>query len=493
MAAERSDSDDSGVSGVDSDVGDVGDRGDVGDVGDVGDRGEILVSRDADVAELADTSLRNTLEFAVLLAVEGKKLRPPLPFPAALKSFLRLQKLDKTSLPMVRRAVVADEKFRDRLALVANLDLVDELGIVWLQRHDGWQVRVLELQAAARAEAEAESAELALRRSERRREAAEQASARAQAQLLSQRDDIAREQARREKAATSAAVATAEAGAVRRELEQLQREVAKLRAALASETDRADRASADAAVASDLVRSLEVLRDQMLAQRAAAEQQHPERTEVVATAPAPGHAEAAHALRQAAAATRDLAEALASAAGALAVAPTTELTTTAQPPVKSGQRRAARRKPIAIPGGMYGDSVAAAVHLLRTPHVVTLVDGYNVAKLAWPHLVLIEQRECCIDALEELARRFGSDIRVIFDGADVVGASSRRRLIRVRYSPAGVIADDVIRAEVAALPPSTPLVVVTNDQAIAADVRPLGVNVLSSDALLAAAGRIVAK
>jgi predicted RNA-binding protein with PIN domain len=151
--------------------------------------------------------------------------------------------------------------------------------------------------------------------------------------------------------------------------------------------------------------------------------------------------------------------------------------------------RPTRRKAIAIPGGVYGDSVAAATHLLRTPNVCFVVDGYNVAKLAWPQFDLLRQRESCIGLLEDLARRFGTDIRVVFDGADVVGASAGRRLIRVQYSPAGITADDVIRADVASLPAHTPVVVVTNDHEIASDVRGMGANVLSSETLLAVGGR----
>jgi len=52
-----------------------------------------------------------------------------------------------------------------------------------------------------------------------------------------------------------------------------------------------------------------------------------------------------------------------------------------------------------------------------------------------------------------------------------------------------VSADDVIRDEVAALPARTPVVVVTNDQAIVVDVRSAGANVVSSDMMLAVAGR----
>ncbi len=79
---------------------------------------------------------------------------------------------------------------------------------------------------------------------------------------------------------------------------------------------------------------------------------------------------------------------------------------------------------------------------------------------------------------------------VVFDGADVIGAhSASRRLARVVYSTAGVSADDVIRAEVAATPPHRPVIVVTNDQAVRRSVAALGANLISSDAFLALARR----
>ena len=74
---------------------------------------------------------------------------------------------------------------------------------------------------------------------------------------------------------------------------------------------------------------------------------------------------------------------------------------------------------------------------------------------------------------------------VVFDGSDVIGAhSARRRLVRVRYSPAGVTADDVIRAEVGAANTSRAVVVVTNDGAVRRDVAAAGANTVSSDAFL---------
>ena len=115
-----------------------------------------------------------------------------------------------------------------------------------------------------------------------------------------------------------------------------------------------------------------------------------------------------------------------------------------------------------------------------------LVDGYNVAKLAWPDLDCAGQRIVLLDAIENLARRFGSDITVVFDGADVIGAAAdRRRIVRVVFSPDDVIADDVIRDEVRRLPATRPVVVVTNDQQIVRDVRAMGANTITSEQLLA--------
>ena len=91
-----------------------------------------------------------------------------------------------------------------------------------------------------------------------------------------------------------------------------------------------------------------------------------------------------------------------------------------------------------------------------------------------------------LDAIENLARRFGCDITVVFDGAGVVGAATdRRRIVRVVFSPDDVIADDVIRDEVRRLPTSRPVVVVTNDQQIVRDVRSMGANTLASEQLVA--------
>jgi predicted RNA-binding protein with PIN domain len=143
------------------------------------------------------------------------------------------------------------------------------------------------------------------------------------------------------------------------------------------------------------------------------------------------------------------------------------------------------RRPLALPGGVARESARATEFLLRSGAVV-FVDGYNVTKLAWPDEELAVQRARGLDLADDLARRLGTELVVVFDGAAVVGSHSRqRRLVRVTYSPPGVTADDVIRAEVAAVPTSRPVVVVTNDQAVRRDVSAAGANLISSDAFLA--------
>ncbi len=155
-------------------------------------------------------------------------------------------------------------------------------------------------------------------------------------------------------------------------------------------------------------------------------------------------------------------------------------------PAKS---RALRRTPLAIPGGLFGDSEAAASHLIKQPNVALLVDGYNLAKLGWPGLSLEHQRDSSLDALEALVRRTGVRTIVMFDGADIPATTARRRLVRVRFSPPDVSADDAIRALLGELPIEQPVIVATNDQAIVRDVRGAGANVISSDQLLALARR----
>ncbi|MFZ4812302.1 MAG: NYN domain-containing protein, partial [Ilumatobacteraceae bacterium] len=146
--------------------------------------------------------------------------------------------------------------------------------------------------------------------------------------------------------------------------------------------------------------------------------------------------------------------------------------------------------PIGLPGGVFGTSLEAAQYLARHPGVLVVVDGYNVAKLRWPSIDLEQQREQCVAACEDVSRRYGTDLTVVFDGSTVPGGSTGAgRLVRVVFSPEGVTADDVIRDIVGGLSVDRGVVVVTNDKAIIVDVRTKGANPISSEQLLALSGR----
>ncbi len=398
---------------------------------------------------LTDRVLQSALEFAVGIAAAGSKLRPPLPFPSGLKPYLRFHRLPPTALTKVREAVAADRVFLGRLGMVATDELVDEVGMLWLTRPEGWQASAAAIAAKAEEVSGDDAAEL--RREQRRRDAAEASAIRSRVEVASLREQLDVERAARSALEKEAAAAQGELTATRIRMSELERSVQKRARGADSAAAMAGSAEAELIDMRDELRAVVAARDAALADRAA-----------VHGGPS-GDIERVRAL---------LTEALALTRG----------------PSPSARRR--HRSPIALPGGVYGNSEVAGEHLLRTTDAVVLVDGYNVAKLGWPGLALDRQRDLCIEAAENLARRWGCLIHIVFDGASVVGATARaRRLVRVSFSPEGVIADDVLRAEVAALDLDRPVVVVTNDKAIIADVRVAGANVVASDTFLALARR----
>jgi hypothetical protein len=395
--------------------------------------------------------LRPVIEFAVAIAAEGQKLRPPIAYPAALKPFLRQPRIPSSALGKLRRAIDADPDFRRRLAAGALPELVDPIGIEWLRREDGWEARVAALVAAREGAASEADEQSALRRAERRREAAEHAAARTRLELVAL-------QARVEELTAQLTSERSAGRDSRGDLDALRAEVAAAKRDARHANDRAEAARARLA-------GVEASRDAAIHRAEAAELQ---RDALLADRAERGGVEVSGAqvmeLRDLARSARGLADRLASLI---------EVGTTG-------------RVALALPGGIARDGRRAAEFLLRAPGALVLVDGYNVAKLAWPHDELARQRERCLDLVDDLARRFGADLTVVFDGADIVGAhATRRRMARVVYSPAGVIADDVIRAEVAAAPIERAVVVVTNDQAIRRDVAAAGANWLTSESLLA--------
>ena len=125
--------------------------------------------------------------------------------------------------------------------------------------------------------------------------------------------------------------------------------------------------------------------------------------------------------------------------------------------------------------------------LLTLPRVHLLVDGYNVTKTGWPGAPLDVQRDRLVAGLATLVARTGAETTVVFDAAETATRPLVRppRGVRVRFTPEGVIADDVIRQFVAAEPEGRTVVVVTSDRAVVADVvRKAGVRAVASAALV---------
>jgi predicted RNA-binding protein with PIN domain len=129
--------------------------------------------------------------------------------------------------------------------------------------------------------------------------------------------------------------------------------------------------------------------------------------------------------------------------------------------------------------------------LLALPSVHLIIDGYNVTKTGYPELTLADQRDRLTGQLSALAARTSAEVTLVFDGAGVISVPAvTPRGVRLLFSDPGVLADDVIRALVAAEPEGRPVVVVTSDRAVADSVRRRGAHPVPSAVLIARFGRI---
>lgn len=413
------------------------------------------------MSELADVEhrhLRSAIEFAVAMAEEVQKRKLSVGVPKELRPMFGKPRIPSGALGKLRRAIDADDTFREVVARGALPELVDEAGRLWLQRPDGWQQRLVDVVARVEADEEEADVRSALRREEKRRRAAEQAAVRVEADVV--------------EAQTLAAARAAEIDRLRADLDKADDEIAALRTELIDVRNEARHA-----------------RDRETAARERAERLEADRTAAPASSPAaPSEPDGPPTGAEPGVDPDDLRRAI-EAADAVVSELRSLLPPDSSPDSSSGSspdgpsRR--RREPLALPGGVLASSAHAARALLRSDATV-LVDGYNVAKLGWPDLPLDRQRDVLLEGVENLARRFGADLTVVFDGSSVTGAhTDRRRTVRVVYSPEGVTADDVIRDEVDRLPPTRAVVVVTNDAEIVRDVKAAGANAVPSNAFLA--------
>ena len=140
--------------------------------------------------------------------------------------------------------------------------------------------------------------------------------------------------------------------------------------------------------------------------------------------------------------------------------------------------------PSAAPGRSRSADPAMLSSWLQLPAAHLIVDGYNVTKTGYPELALVDQRDRLIRGLASLAARTSADITVVFDGAAVTTAQPPGRGVRVLFSAAGVIADDVIRKLVAEEPPGRVVVVASSDREVVTGVTKSGARTVASSVLL---------
>ena len=426
--------------------------------------------------------------------------------PPGLRPYLGFAKLSPAALSAIARVVDQDDDFRARVAASVDEDAVGRGAWLWLTRPPGWADDLAAIEAEdreRRASRTAEQREARDERSATRRLAATQAALTRAETVGEERrlelDRLQREldEARRARTAVDARVADLEATLA--ELEEAR--AAAVRNLKDAEARLVARATELKAVKARL-RSLEAEASRPEAPGTEATRTEvagvgPERADpesVGSPAPRPDLGVVAHELRRAAQGASSLADGLAGLAAALADGgvepmPAPPAPAPTGPPVAGAAVRGARRTPVALPGGLLDDSVAAAEHLLRTPNAVLVVDGYNVTMTGWPELAAAEQRRRLVALLADLAARTSTRVEVVFDGAEVDGGAiavpaPARQWVRVRFSPPDVEADDVVLDLVAQLPANRPLIVVSSDNRVREGARRGGANLLYSRQLL---------
>ena len=142
----------------------------------------------------------------------------------------------------------------------------------------------------------------------------------------------------------------------------------------------------------------------------------------------------------------------------------------------------------ALRRGRPSDDPALVDEVLAVPGVHVIIDGYNVTKLGYGSLTLEDQRGRLVGGLAGLAARTpGAELTCVFDATAATGrplALGTPRGVRVLFSAAGELADQLIVRLASSEPTGRPVVVVTNDREVVDAVRRIGGEALPSGALL---------
>ncbi len=140
-------------------------------------------------------------------------------------------------------------------------------------------------------------------------------------------------------------------------------------------------------------------------------------------------------------------------------------------------------RPLVLPPELEAGTTEAASWLAERASLL-LVDGYNVSLALRAGHPLEEQRRWLIERMRPLVARGSAAPVVIFDGDGPAGSRRNTAGVEVRFTAAGMTADDEIVFAVAAT--ADPVLVITDDAELRARVRAEGGNVLGTVHLLGA-------
>jgi predicted RNA-binding protein with PIN domain len=448
------------------------------------------------------------VEAALRAARAGLSADPAVPPPSALRPYLDFARQSPMSLAAIARVVDSDPEFRARVVADVDESEIGRAPWLWLARPDGWEGELAAIETEAAAQASAANEQREERAASRKLGAAQAALRRAEVAAAASLEqlDVVREELAGERSGRLAAEARVA------ELEATVRDLGADRAGIVRNLKDTEARLVERGTALNALRArLRKLEGELEAERRFGRDEPGPRATVAPApeptgAPAPDLPAVAQQVAHAAEGVAALAEAL-HALARLVAGERADVRATDAAEVELGTEalggRSAtanddgrvtplRRTPVALPGGVFDDSLEAAEHLLRVQGGRLVVDGYNVTMQAWPELGAAEQRRRLLTGLSDLAHRYGSAVDVVFDGADVeppAVPAPARRLVRARFSPVGVEADDVVIDLVGRIPVATPVVVVSSDKRVREGARRAGANLLHARQLLALLGR----
>jgi len=435
--------------------------------------------------------LRPALEAAMQVARAGEASEPSEPAPPALRRYLNFARLPAPALDIARRVIEDDEDFRRRVAEKLTEQDVGEAGWLWLTRPDGWEPRLEELRKKQQQAEHAVHDAKVERESQRRLAGAEDRARRAEVALGARvreaeeaRAALTEERALRRRSEAELAEIASSIEALRTQRNAAVRKLKDVEAELAQRTADLRHARHEIRMREAEVEQAVVEKDAAL--RAAAGQHNASTSGTIAPV------ELATVVAEAAADAERLSASLSAAAQLLTtVEPQVATAAPASASDVSEARSVARRVPIRLRAGTVADSAEAAEQLLRTPGAVLLVDGYNISHAVWFDQPIAVQRDRLVSALAELHARTGVEVDVVFDGADVerTVATSPRPAVRVRFSPPGVEADDVIIELAGSIPASRPVIVASSDRRVRDGAQRHGANLLGARQLTEALRR----